>query len=60
MGRDYLDMPASLQIRDDYSNLERLQDDETGRAPEPCNAALDGATLELDTARLAPEVSLWL
>ena len=59
MARDYLDIPGFPHARDDYSNLERLQDDETLRAPEPRNAGLDGAAPELDSARLAPEVSKW-
>ena len=60
MASDCLDMPEFLDVREYYSNLERLQDDETLRAPEPRNAGLDDDTPELDIARLAPEVSRWL
>lgn len=59
MTRDYLDTPRCTHARDDYSNLERFQDDETVRAPEPRHARTDGTAPELDTARLAPEVSRW-
>ena len=54
MTREYLDIPGFPHARSDYSDLERFQDDETVRALEPRNAAP-----ELDTARLAPEVSGW-
>ena len=59
MARDYFSMPGFQDARDEYSNLERFQDDDTVRAPEPRNAGLDCAAPELDTARLAPEVSRW-